>query len=180
MSKKKTRSLIPAERIERSILFIREHKVLLDSDLAAIYGVTTARLNQQVRRNIDRFPEDFAFVLSKAEFADLKLQFATSSSGWGGRRKAPFVFTEHGAVMAASVLNTPIAVAASIEVVRTFVRLRQLLASNAALARRLDELEKQYDAQFKIVFDAIRQLMAPLTAPQRKRRIGFRVNGEGE
>ena len=105
MSRKRTRSLIPAERIERSILFIREHKVLLDSDLAAIYGVTTARLNQQVRRNIDRFPEDFAFVLSKAEFADLKLQFATSSSGWGGRRKPPFVFTEHGAVMAASVLQ---------------------------------------------------------------------------
>ena len=179
MSRKRTRSLIPAERIERSILFIREHKVLLDSDLAAIYGVTTARLNQQVRRNIDRFPEDFAFVLSTAEFADLKLQFATSSSGWGGRRTPPFVFTEHGAVMAASVLNTPIAVAASIEVVRTFVRLRQLLTSNAALARRLDELETQYDAQFKVVFDAIRQLMTPPTGSQKKRRIGFRL-GNGD
>jgi len=165
--------LVPVERIERSILIVRGHKVILDADLAAIYGVTTARLNQQVRRNIQRFPADFAFLLSKNEFADLKLHFATSSSGWGGRRKPPFAFTEHGAVMAASVLNTPIAVEASVEVVRTFVRLRQMLASHKTLARRLDELERKYDAQFKVVFDAIRQLMRPPTPAEKKRRIGF-------
>lgn len=102
MPKKKKAPLIPIERVERSILIVRGQKVILDADLAAIYGVTTARLNQQVRRNIQRFPEDFTFVLSKDEFADLKLHFATSSSGWGGRRKPPFAFTEHGAVMAAS------------------------------------------------------------------------------
>jgi hypothetical protein len=107
MSKDKSRSLIPAERIERAILVIRGQKVLLDADLAELYGVTTKRLNQQVRRNIDRFPEDFAFLLTAKEFTNLKLQFATSSSGWGGRRKPPFAFTEHGAVMAASVLTHP-------------------------------------------------------------------------
>src|SRR5437870_11221093 len=99
-------SLVPLEGIVRCILLLRGHKVILDADLAAIYGVT-ARLNQQVRRNIDRFPEDFAFALTQEEFANLKLQFATSSSSWGGRRKPPLAFTEHGAVMAASVLNTP-------------------------------------------------------------------------
>jgi ORF6N domain len=180
MPKKQSRSLIPTERIERSILIIRGQKVILDAELAALYGVTTARLNQQVRRNIERFPEDFAFLLSPEEFADLKLQLATSSSGWGGRRKPPFAFTEHGAVMAASVLNTPVAVATSIEVVRAFIRLRQLLSSHADLARRLDELEQRYDEQFRVVFDAIRELMAPPTESQQKRRIGFRTGTEEE
>jgi hypothetical protein len=150
---------------------LRGQKVLLDADLANLYGVSTARLNQQVRRNLQRFPEDFAFVLSQEEFENLKLQFATSSS-WGGRRKRPFAFTEHGAVMAASVLNSPIAVMASIEVVRAFVRLRQLLASHEALGRKLQALERKYDSQFKVVFDAIRQLMEPPPSPPR-RRIGF-------
>lgn len=174
LKKKKTPgAMIPDERIERSILIVRDQKIILDADLAAIYGVTTARLNQQVRRNIQRFPEDFAFLLSKDEFADLKLHFATSRSGWGGRRKPPFAFTEHGAVMAASVLNTPIAVEASVEVVRIFVRLRKMLTSHKELARRFDELEKKYDSQFQIVFDAIRQLMEPPTAAEKKQRIGF-------
>jgi ORF6N domain len=167
--------LIPAARIERAILVIRGKKVLLDADLADIYGVSTARLNQQVRRNIDRFPSDFAFLLMDQEFADLKLHFATSSSGWGGRRKPPLAFTEHGAVMAASVLNTPVAVAASIHVVRVFVRLREMLASNEEFARKLQELEAKYaehDQKFLVVFEAIRQLMAPPTTPKQG-RIGF-------
>ena len=127
-----------------------------------------------MRRNIDRFPEDFAFLLTKEEFDDLKLHFATSSSGWGGRRKPPFAFTEHGALMAANVLKTPTAVTTSVQVVRAFVRLREMLASHKQLARRLDELEKKYDAQFKVVFDAIRKLMAPLP-PGPKGKIGFHV-----
>lgn len=177
MAKKKAESLIPDEQIERSILLLRGHRVILDADLAALYGVTTARLNQQVRRNMDRFPEDFAFLLTKAEFGDLKLHFASSSSGWGGRRKPPFAFTEHGALMAANVLKTPTAVTTSVQVVRAFVRLREMLVTNKELARRLDVLERKYDAQFKVVFDAIRQLMAPPPAPS-KRRIGFHADGD--
>jgi hypothetical protein len=147
-----------------------------DADLAVIYGVTTARLNQQVRRNQERFPEDFAFSLTAKEFANLKLQFATSSSSWGGRRKLPLAFTEHGAAMAASVLNTPVAVAASIEVVRTFVRLRQLLISHQDLSRKLDDLEAKYaehDQKLVRVFEALRQLMAPPPPPNARRRIPF-------
>lgn len=166
---------IPAERIERSILVLRGKRVILDMDLAAIYGVSTTRLNQQVRRNLDRFPADFAFLLTDQEFADLKLQFATSSSGWGGRRKPPLAFTEHGAVMAASVLNTPVAVAASIHVVRVFVRLREMLAQSEEFARKLRELEAKYaehDQKFVVVFEAVRRLMAPPPEPSRG-RIGF-------
>lgn len=166
-----SKALIPAEGIERVIFVIRGEKVMLDSDLASLYGVTTKRLNEQVKRNIDRFPDTFMFQLTKEECNDLKSHFATSS--WGGRRKLPYVFTEHGVVMLASVLNSPIAIAASIEVVKAFVRLREMLASNAELARKLEALEKRYDAQFKVVFDAIRQLMTP---PQKeKRTIGFRI-----
>lgn len=162
---------IPESRIERSILYIRGERVILDADLAALYGVTTARLNEQVKRNADRFPKDFAFRLTRDEFENLMSQFATSRSGHGGRRKLPLVFTEHGAIMAANVLSSKRAIAASVQVVRAFVRLRQILASNADLARKLNELEKKYDHQFKVVFDAIRQLMTP---PQSKRKeIGF-------
>jgi hypothetical protein len=178
---KKTTSattLVPAERIERSILVIRGEKVLLDSDLAALYQVETRVLVQAVKRNIARFPSDFAFRLTETEFQDLRSQIVISS--WGGRRTAPYAFTEHGAVMAATVLNSPVAVLASIEVVRTFVRLRQMLASHEELARKLDALEKKYDAQFRVVFEAIRQLMAPPTPDQKKRRIGFRYPGEPE
>ena len=137
-------SVIPMERIEKSILFLRGQKVMLSSDLAELYDVAPKALVQAVRRNETRFPEDFMFQLNAEEFANLKLQLATSSSGWGGRRKPPLAFTEHGAVMAASVLNTPVAVAASIQVVRAFVRLRQLLASTTEFAQRLKDLEAKY------------------------------------
>jgi len=144
---------------------------MLDSDLATLYGVTTKRLNQQVNRNVDRFPADFMIRLTIQEGENLKLQSATSSLGWGGRRKPHNAFTEHGAVMLASVLNSPIAVAASIQVVRAFVQLRGALASHKELARRLDQMESGYDAKFKVVFQAIRELMEP-PFPTRK-QIGF-------
>ncbi|MDD5543824.1 MAG: ORF6N domain-containing protein [Acidobacteriia bacterium] len=166
-------SLVPIEQIEKSIYLIRGQRVMLDVDLARIYKVTTARLNQQVKRNQNRFPEDFGFRLTCPEFANLMLQIATSSSGYGGRRKLPYVFTEHGAIMAANVLNSPAAIQAGVHVVRAFVKLRELLSANKDLARKLAELERKYDAQFKGVFDAIRQLM---TSPEPKRRvIGFNV-----
>jgi hypothetical protein len=153
--------LIPTERIERVIFVIRGHNVVLDSDLAQLYGVTTSRLNEQIKRNGNRFPEDFMFRLTPKEFKNLISQSATSSSKWGGRRKLPLAFTEHGAVMAANVLSSPVAVAASIQVVRAFVRLRQILATHKDLAHKLEELERklgQHDEKFRIVFDAIRQL----------------------
>lgn len=163
---------IPAERIENLIYMIRGERVLLDSDLAKLYGVSTSRLNQQVHRNIGRFPEDFMFRLTRNEFTGLILQNATSKKGRGGRRKLPYAFTEHGALMAANVLSSERAVQASVQVIRAFVKLRQLLTSHAELARKLEELEKKYDAQFKVVFDAIRQLMTP--APPTIKPIGFR------
>ena len=164
-------SLVPMERIESVILVFRGYKVILDSDLAALYGVETKRLNEQVRRNRDRFPPDFMFQLTEEEDERLRSQFATSKPGRGGRRSLPFAFTEHGAIMAASVLNSPRAIEVSVFVVRTFVKLREMLASNREMALKLAELEKKYDAQFKVVFDAIRGLMTPP-----KRRVGF----EGE
>jgi hypothetical protein len=167
-------SLIPVERIERAILLVRGHKVILDSDLASLYGVRTKRLNEQVSRNRARFPPDFMFRLRVPEVAALRSQIATTTPGRGGRRYRPYVFTEHGALMAATVLNSRVAVRVSIQIVRTFVRLRRLLATHAQLARKLTELERRYDAQFKAVFDAIRELMAPEVAT-RKRRIGFRL-----
>jgi len=171
-----TRSLVavPLERVESAILLIRGEKVILDSDLAMLYGVSTARLNQQINRNLDRFPGDFMFRLSATEFHDLMLQNATSKKGRGGRRKLPYVFTEHGAIMAANVLNSDRAVRASVQVVRAFVKLRQILAANADLAGKLDALEKKYDRHFKIVFDAIRQLMTP--PPVNANSIGFRAS----
>ncbi|HVR74266.1 MAG TPA: ORF6N domain-containing protein [Planctomycetota bacterium] len=170
--------MIPAERIEQAILLIRGHKVILDSDLAALYGVTTKRLNEQVRRNRERFPGDFLLQLTRTEYVRLRSQIATLKAGRGQHRKyLPYVFTEHGALMAATVINSPVAVEVSIQVVRTFVRLRQLLASHAGLARKLSALEKKYDSHFRVVFDAIRQLMAP-EEPEDKRRIGFQIKGE--
>jgi hypothetical protein len=168
-----SRSLVstPVERIEKAIFLIRGEKVILDAELAALYGVTTTRLNEQVKRNAGRFPEDFAFRLTAEEFEILMSQIATSKSRSGGRRKLPLVFTEHGAIMAANVLRSERAIEASVQVVRAFVRLRQILSSNAELTRQLEDLERKYDRQFKIVFDAIRQLMTP-PAPNRK-QIGF-------
>ena len=172
-----SRSLIPVERIEQSIRLIRGDKVMLDSDLASLYEVETKALVRAVKRNLDRFPEDFMFQLSQEEFDDLRRHFGTSSA-WGGRRYAPYAFTEQGVAMLSSVLRSPRAVAVNVEIMRAFVRLRQMLASNAELARKLDALEKKYDDQFQIVFDAIRQsMLPPETKP--KRRIGFRVVEEG-
>ena len=165
------KSLIPAERIERSILLIRGHKVMLDRDLAKLYGVTTFNLNKAVKRNLDRFPEDFMFQLDFQEVRNLIFQFGISS--WGGTRKLPRAFTEQGVAMLSSVLRSKRAAQVNVEIMRTFVRLRQLLASHKDLARKLEELEKKYDGQFRVVFDAIRHLMAP---PEPKpRRIGFRT-----
>ena len=166
-----TDSLMQLNQITEMIYVIRGERVMLDSDLAEIYGVSTKRLNEQVRRNIGRFPDDFMFQLNEKEFDNLRSQIATSSS-WGGRRYPPYVFTEHGAVMLASVLNSEIAIHASIQVVRAFIHLRKLLISNDELARKLDKLEKKYDSQFSIVFEAIRKLMSDDESPQRK--IGFR------
>jgi len=165
--------MIPAERIERAILMLRGQRVMLDADLADLYGVETRVLTQAVGRNKDRFPADFMFRLTKDEFDDLKSQSVISRSGeWGGRRYPPYAFTEQGVGMLSSVLRSKRAVQVNIEIMRAFVRLRQLLASHADLARKVDALEKKYDAQFKVVFDAIRQLMTP--PPVKKRgRIGF-------
>ncbi len=165
-------SLVPVERIERAIIMLRGQKVLLDMDLAALYGVETRRLNEQVRRNIDRFPGDFMFQLSSEEADSLRSQNATLKNERGQHRKyLPYAFTEQGVAMLSSVLRSPRAVQVNIEIMRAFVRLRQLLHTNAFLARKLAALEQKYDAQFKVVFDAIRLLMAPPARP--KRRIGF-------
>ena len=170
-----SQSLIPVERIERAILLIRGQKVMLDSDLADLYGVETKVLVQAVKRNLVRFPEDFMFQLSQEEFAILRSQIVTSSD-WGGRRYPPYAFTEQGVAMLSSVLRSQRAIQVNIEIMRAFIRLRKMLATHAELARKLDALEKKYDAQFKQVFDAIRQLMAP---PEPKRRtIGFRKGDE--
>jgi len=165
-------SLVPVERIDRAILLIRGHKVILSTDLAVLYGVEPRVLVQAVKRNIERFPHDFMFQLTKEEFGNLKSQIVTSS--WGGLRRAmPYAFTEQGVAMLSSVLHSKRAVLVNVEIMRAFVRLRRILASHADLARRLDALEKKYDVQFKVVFDAIRKLMAP--AKPKRRRIGFMV-----
>lgn len=164
------KTIIPVEMIEKKILLIRGEKVMLDADLAELYGVETKMLVRAVKRNVDRFPTDFMIQLNKEEFENLRFQFGTSSR-WGGRRYLPYAFTEQGVAMLSSVLNSNRAIKVNIEIMRAFVRLRQMLASNKELAKRLDELEKKYDAQFKVVFDAIRQLMTP-PEPKQK-RIGF-------
>jgi hypothetical protein len=174
----KTASLIPVERIEQSILLIRGQKVMLDRDLARLYGVETRALNQAVRRNIDRFPEDFMFRLTREEIMRIS-QFVISSAHPGVKTlkfsKNVMAFTEHGVAMLSSVLNSPRAVQVNVQIMRTFAKLREIISQNKDLARRLDELEKKYDTQFKVVFDAIRQLMAPPEPEPPKKRIGFLV-----
>ena len=148
---------------------------MLSTDLAVLYGVPARRLNEQVKRNRERFPEDFMFQLTRDEWRILKSQIATSS--WGGaRRTPPYAFTEQGVAMLSSVLRSKRAVQVNVEIVRTFVRLRRILARNAGLARRMNELERKYDVQFKVVFDAIRKLMQPPTP--KKKPIGFRQEGK--
>jgi hypothetical protein len=179
---------LPLEAITQRIVILRGQKVLLDSDLAALYDVPTKRFNEQVKRNPERFPEDFMFQLTQEEFDFLRSQFATSNTGRGGRRYLPYAFTEHGAIMAATILNSPRATQVSVYVVRAFVTLREMIASNRELAQRLDELESKADLmdvkhdtfarntrlQLKQVFDAIRELMTePAPEPTKKRSIGF-------
>jgi hypothetical protein len=163
--------LISIEKIEKAIYLIRGEKVMLDRDLAHLYEVETKTLNRAVKRNLQRFPLDFMFQLTEDEADALRYQIGTSNKGRGGRRYLPYVFSEQGVAMLSTVLNSERAIIVNIEIMRAFVKLRQLLASNTELARRLDQLESKYDKQFKIVFDAIRQLMAK---PVRDRKeIGF-------
>lgn len=159
-------------RIESLIYIIREERVMLDKDLAALYQVETKALVQAVQRNRKRFPPDFMFQLSFQEFTALRSQIVTSK-GRGGRRTAPYAFTEHGVAMLSSVLRSERAMEINIEIIRAFVKLRQLVASNTDLANRLNHLEQKYDSQFKVVFDAIRRLMSETTQVPPKRRIGF-------
>ena len=165
------KSVLPAERIERLIYLIRNQKVMLDRNLAELYGVETRALKQAVKRNIDRFPSDFMFTLSDKEVNNMVSQNVIPSKSYFGGA-LPMVFTEQGVAMLSSVLNSKCAVQVNIEIMRTFVRLRKILLSNRGLSHRLDELEKKYDTQFKIIFDAIRQLMAPDT--KLKKGIGFK------
>lgn len=168
---KNAAGLIPASLIEQSILWIRGEKVMVDADLARLYGVTTKRLNEQVKRNRERFPVDFMFQLN----ADEKVELVANCDRFQNLKHSislPFVFTEHGVVMLASVLNSPIAIHTSVQIVRAFMHLREMLTNHKDLARKLEALEGKYDHQFKIVFDAIRKLMASPPLPP-KRRIGF-------
>lgn len=173
-------SVVPSERVERRILSIRGQKVMLDADLAELYDVPTKALNQAVRRNVDRFPQDFMFQLTPKETAGLTnyldssalwSQSVTSKKGRGGRRYLPLAFTEQGVAMLSSVLRSPRAVQVNIAIMRAFVKLREILATHQDLAKRLEEIESRYDKQFKVVFDAIRELMTPPEIP--RRRIGF-------
>jgi len=164
-------SLVAPASIESKVLLLRGQRVMLDADLAALYGVETKALTRAVGRNRERFPSDFMFQLASDEFEILRSQIVTSS-GWGGRRYLPYAFTEQGVAMLSSVLRSERAVQVNVEIMRAFVRLRELVASNVELARKMDELERKYDGQFKQVFAAIRQLMTPPNGP--RPAIGFR------
>ncbi len=168
----KTKGLVPTARIERVILLVRNEKVMLDQDLAELYCAETRVLVQAMKRNIDRFPLDFMFQLSEEEFSNLRSQIVRSS--WGGRRTAPYAFTEQGVAMLSSVLHCPTAVQVNIEIIRAFVRLRRMLEKHADLALKLEAMERKYDQQFKVVFDAIREIMKP-DPPPKRRQIGFHV-----
>lgn len=165
--------VVSVERIQKAIYLVRGQKVLLDRDLADLYGVRTAALKRAVRRNAGRFPADFMFVLTGEEFANWRCQFGTSNPDRLGLRYAPMAFTEQGVAMLSGVLNNPRAVQVNIAIMRAFVQLRTLLATHADLARRLEEMERKYDTRFRVVFDAIRQLMTPQEPPHKQ--IGFGV-----
>lgn len=172
-------SPIPIESIVSRIFLIRGQKVMLDSDLASLFGVPTKRFNEQIKRNNTRFPPDFMFQLTQEEFDSLKSQIATSNTGRGGRRYLPFVFTEHGAIMAATVLNSPLAVEMSVFVVRAFVKLREMLSTHKEVAHKIEELERKlavHDEAIIGLFEAIRQLMEPPT--EKKTQIGFTPDKE--
>jgi hypothetical protein len=167
--------IAPEKRILNKIMIVRGEKVILDSDLAELYGVETRRLNEQVRRNIEKFPDDFMFQLTKEEFGNLKSQIATSSSGWGGRRKPPLVFSEHGALQAANILKTDRANKMSVFIVRTFVRLREMVSTNEKLARKVDQLEHRVSSHDEILMDLIKKIRKLIDAPKPKNKqsIGF-------
>jgi phage regulator Rha-like protein len=180
MKTKQLGIIVAGESIEGLIHFIRGQRVVLDADLARVYGVSTTRLNQQIRRNLERFPEDFAFQLTADESARLMLQIATSKKGRGGLRKLPLALTEHGAIMAANVLRSRRAARMSVFVVRAFVKMRQILAENRELAAKLAELERTLTARLDDhekaivhILEEIRKLMEPPPEPERKRQIGF-------
>jgi hypothetical protein len=170
-----TTKLIPQEVIQNKIFLHRGKKVMFDKDLAELYGVETKVLNQAVKRNIDRFPPDFMFLLTLQEVTILKSQFVTSS--WGGKRKPSHAFTEHGILMLSSVLNSKRAIQVNIQIMRTFTQLREMLAGNKELKRKIEEMEKRYDHQFQIVFKAIKELLEPPAPPPPKPKgpIGFHV-----
>ena len=172
---KGTEITIPVERIHRSILFIRRHNVILDKDLADLYGVETKVLNRAVSRNINRFPEDFMFKLNKEEFENLRFHFGTSS--WGGRRYPPRAFTEQGVAMLSSVLRSKRAVEVNIAIMRTFVKLREILAGNAALRRKIEAMERQYDEQFKLIFKILSEMV--IQNPKSKSQIGYLAETKG-
>ena len=168
-----TKSLIPSELINHSILWLRKQKVMLDGHLSILYGVETRTLIQAVKRNIERFPEDFMFKLTPDEVECLRSQFVISNlQGRGGRRYTPYAFTEQGVAMLSSVLRSKQAIAVNIEIMRAFVKLRRLLESNVELRAKLEELEQKYDEQFSVIFKVIRELMEP-PEPKTKRPIGF-------
>ncbi len=164
------KKIILQEVIEKRIFMVRNHRVMIDRDLAEMYEVETKMLNRAVKRNIERFPKDFMFQLTEKELSNLRFHFGTSKRG--GRRYLPYVFTEQGVAMLSSVLRSKRAIQVNIAIMRAFVKLRQFAVSHAELAKKLKVLEKKYDAQFKVVFEAIRQLMTPPGKP--KRKIGFR------
>ena len=168
-----TTKLIPQEMIQNKISLLRGKKVMFDKDLAELYGVETKVLNQAVKRNADRFPPDFMFLLTPKEVAILKSQFVTSS--WGGKRKPSHALTEHGILMLSSVLNSRRAIQVNIQIMRTFTQLREMLVGNRELRRKIEEMEKKYDHQFQIVFKAIKELLEPPAPPPPKPRppIGF-------
>jgi hypothetical protein len=169
----RSKALVAANRLETQIRMMRGESIILDQDLAELYGVSVKQLNQAVKRNLDRFPADFMFQLAREEWDVLRSQIVTSRSGHGGRRYPPYAFTEHGAVMAATVLNSERAVAMCVLVVRAFVRLRRVLGAHAELARKLSELEKKYDHQFQVVFQAIREILEQPSKDVPRHRIGF-------
>lgn len=169
----KMSELVPVERIVQWIYFIRDKKVMMDRDLAELYGVTTAQLKRAVKRNIDRFPPDFMFKLTKQELEDWRCQFGTSNGVKMGLRYLPMAFTEQGVAMLSSVLRSKRAISVNIQIMRAFTQLRQMLSTHEDLKRKIEDMESKYDRQFKIVFDAIRQLLDSEERP--KRKIGFEV-----
>jgi len=177
------KELVAEKRILRIIMVIRGEKVILDSDLAGLYGVETRRLNEQVRRNIEKFPEDFMFQLTKEEFDNLKSQIAISSSDWGGRRKPPLVFTEHGALQAANVLHSEQANKMSVFIVRTFIRLREMAMTNEKLSRKVDQLEKRVSDHDEILIELVREIRKMIDTPEpigKRKSIGFIIPGKSK